>query len=377
MTPIRSRKIRIKLFHIVSGDLWAGAEAMAFTLLRRLENNENVDLSVLVLNHGTLAERLRDHNINVHVIDERTHSFHQVLHKTRKLLHHCSPDIIHSHRYKENILALLARGMKKRIRLVCTQHGLPENYEKRVSLQKHFAAKAHLHLLSRFFSAVVAVSTDVQSFFLSHSGFKKENVAIIHNGIELPGTFAGRKMTAENFVIGSSGRLFHVKDYPLLFEVACSVSMHTREKVRFELAGEGPQRESLETLINRYGMEESFLLRGHQEDMDSFYQGLHLYINTSIHEGIPMTVLEALARGLPVIAPAVGGLTEIITNGVEGFLIPDRDPQSFAEKCMLLLKNQELRETMSQAARARIEQNFSASKMSDDYYRLYCRTLNM
>ncbi|OGT97479.1 MAG: glycosyl transferase, partial [Geobacteraceae bacterium GWB2_52_12] len=267
---------------------------MAFTLLRRLENNENVDLSVLVLNHGTLAERLWEHHIKVHVIDERTQSFHQVLHKTRKLLHHCSPDIVHSHRYKENILALLARGMKKRIRLVCTQHGLPENYGKRVSLQKYFTAKTHLYLLSRFFSAVVAVSTDVQSFFLNHSGFKKEHVAIIHNGIELPGTLAGRNMTAENFVIGSSGRLFHVKDYPLLCEVARSVSMHTRENVRFELAGEGPQREPLETLIKRYGMGESFLLRGHQEDMDSFYKGLHLYINTSIHEGIPMTVLEAL-----------------------------------------------------------------------------------
>ena len=86
-----------------------------------------------------------------------------------------------------------------------------------------------------------------------------------------------------------------------------------------------------------------------------------------------MTILEALARGIPVIAPAVGGIREIITDGVEGFLIGSRNPQDFADKCLLLRDNGELREKMAKAARARAEQAFSADSMADRYYRLYRR----
>lgn len=365
---------KIKVLHIISGDLWAGAEAMALTLLRRLQKNEGLELCVLLLNHGRLADSLKSCCLRVHVIDEQTHSFRQIQAKTRKIVAQWAPDIIHSHRYKENILALLARGLNRRIRLIATQHGLPEHYGTRVSLSARFMARMHQSMLARFFSTVIAVSTDVRSFLLKRCGLPKERVEIIHNGIELPDVSAGRDGNGQCFVVGSSGRLVKVKDYQLFCEILHYLPART--KVRFELAGEGPQRPLLETLVRRYDMEEDFVLRGHQEDMDSFYQGLDLYVNTSIHEGIPMTVLEALARGLPVIAPAVGGLTEIINDGVEGFLIPDREPQSFAAKCLLLMENEALREEMSQAARKRAQSAFSDHAMADAYYRLYCRTLN-
>ncbi|MBT1071819.1 glycosyltransferase [Geobacter chapellei] len=348
---------------------------MALTLLRRLQTDDRIELSVLLLNNGKLADCLKKNHLNVHVIDEQKHSFHQILYKSRALLKRWSPDIIHSHRYKENILALLARGEKNHIRLVATQHGLPEHYGNKISFRARSIAKIHLHLLAKMFSSVVAVSADVQSFLLGQPGFREDRVEIIHNGIELPEAFAKKDETAVDFVIGSSGRLFQVKDYPLLCEVASSVAKRSREKIRFELAGDGPQRALLEKLITHLDMKESFLLRGHQEDMDSFYEGLDLYMSTSIHEGIPMAVLEALVRGLPVIAPAVGGFKEIINDGVEGFLIPDRDPHSFAEKCLLIQGNENLRRKMSLAARKRIEHAFSAQSMADAYYRLYCRTM--
>jgi L-malate glycosyltransferase len=107
--------------------------------------------------------------------------------------------------------------------------------------------------------------------------------------------------------------------------------------------------------------------------MNSFYQGLDVYLNTSVHEGIPMTILEALSHGLPVIAPAVGGIVEIIDDGKEGFLIDSRNPHEFAEKCLLLKENRELREKMSRAAREKAEQTFSAKNMAERYYQLYRR----
>ena len=108
-------------------------------------------------------------------------------------------------------------------------------------------------------------------------------------------------------------------------------TMISSEDVRFELAGDGPERPALEAMVQRHGLNAGFILKGHQDDMESFYRGLDIYINTSVHEGIPMTILEALAHGLPVIAPAVGGIVEIIEDGKEGFLIDGRSTGDFAE----------------------------------------------
>jgi glycosyltransferase involved in cell wall biosynthesis len=84
-----------------------------------------------------------------------------------------------------------------------------------------------------------------------------------------------------------------------------------------------------------------------------------------------MSILEAMSYGLPVVAPKVGGIPEIITDGVEGFLITTRDPRDFAEKCLLLSRDPALRKQMGVAARARVEKFFSAAAMAEKYYRLY------
>ena len=138
----------------------------------------------------------------------------------------------------------------------------------------------------------------------------------------------------------------------------------------FVLAGEGPDRERVEQAIFACNLADRFHLKGHLEDMNSYYKDLDLYLNTSMHEGIPMTILEAMARGLPVVAPAVGGIVEIIDDGVEGFLVHSRDPEDYAEKC-LRLRDAELRKQMGQAARKKVERLFSAEYMSSQYYQLY------
>ena len=80
------------------------------------------------------------------------------------------------------------------------------------------------------------------------------------------------------------------------------------------MAGEGPERSKLQALIQQYGLNETFVLQGHLDDRLPFYRSLDLYLNTSVHEGIPMSILEAMAHGIPVVAPNVGGIGEVINN---------------------------------------------------------------
>jgi glycosyltransferase involved in cell wall biosynthesis len=155
-----------------------------------------------------------------------------------------------------------------------------------------------------------------------------------------------------------------------MVEVAREIA-RCSDQIRFELAGDGPELDAIRHLVKKYGLEKRFHLRGFIEDTATFYTGLDLYLNTSLHEGVPMSVLEAMAHSIPVIAPEVGGLSEIIADGIEGYLIKDREPRAFAEMCIRLFSNNGLRAKMAEATRRRACNEFSIEQMARRYYHLY------
>lgn len=359
-----------KICHLISGDLWAGAEVMAFYLLNGLNKRPGLELCVILFNHGRLSEALENAGITIYVIDESKQSFPAIVRKAATIIRKWAPHIIHSHRYKENILSyLISITLKKRPALISTQHGLPENYDGSPSLISRLKSKANYQLLASRFDRMVAVSQDVKESLIINYGFQEKRVFVIHNGIVVPDTPPDCRVK-DHFLIGSAGRFFPVKDYLFMVEVAREV-VKKSNKIRFELAGEGPQLGDIQRLINKYGLEQYLILRGFLHDMSSFYQELDIYMCTSLHEGIPMSVLEAMAYRLPTIAPKVGGLKEIITDGIDGYLLNDRNPQVFSDRCLLLYENQTLRQKMAHAAREKIIQEFSTKRMVENYMDIY------
>jgi L-malate glycosyltransferase len=360
---------KIKVCHLVSGALWAGAEVMAYCLLKGLKAFPDLELSAIALNHGRFAENVRRLGIPVAVVDETRLRFPRILGRVMEILKGEDPDIVHSHWYKENILAFLASGMGKRSSLVSTQHGMPEYGGRRGDAKYIALHRCNFFILSRYFHGTVAVSGEIRRLLVERFGFDKSRTLVIHNGTDLPDRPA-QDRSRECFTIGSSGRLFPVKDYPLMVEIAREVAKRT-DGIRFELAGTGPDGEGIGDLVHRSGLEKTFFLRGFVNEVSTFYRGLDLYLNTSRHEGIPMSVLEAMAHGLPVVAPDVGGLREVLNDGVQGFLVKGRDPRVFADKCLLLYRDGTLRQRMASAARERIDAAFSNRRMARDYQRLY------
>ena len=360
----------LNVCHIVSGDLWAGAEVMAYTLLRGLCAFESLSLSAILLNEGRLADELRKLGIRVHVASEKRLSFFGIFNEARKALGPDPPDVIHSHRYKENVLACLLAASFRTPKLIGTQHGMPEIYDGNKGLKHRIVSQCNFSILSNFFHRTVGVSQNIGRAFIEHYGFREDKICVIHNGIEMPDHETRRERREETFVIGSVGRLCPVKDYPLMVEIA-GVLSEKSGCFRFRLAGDGPDKPKLRDLIERYHLNGNFELKGHLDEMAPFYEGLDLYLNTSVHEGIPMSVLEAMAHGLPVIAPNVGGLGEIVEEGKQGYLLRERRPEKFAEKCLLLKENEQLRQGMSRAAREKVAQSFSMESMAHRHYDVY------
>jgi len=355
----------LRICHIMSGDLWAGAEVMAFGLIKELKTDASLSITAIVLNEGTLSGNLREIGVETHVFDEKSMSFIQILLQIRKIIKTNNINVIHSHRYKENLLAWCASFLRPAIRLISTQHGMPE---RTTSLQSRILHGLNFIILARCFSVTVAVSKEIQDTFTNKMRFKKSRVAVVHNGISLP-KMGNNHHDAAECVIGSAGRFVPVKNYPFMLEIARRCK--NEPKINFKLAGDGPDRAKLETLIKAHGLEATFTLCGHLPAMSGFYTSIDIFINTSLHEGIPMSILEAMAHGIPVIAPKVGGIPEILDDGKDGYLLPAGNAGLFAEKCILLCHDVELRKKLGASARNKIESLFSVKTCAEKYKAMY------
>jgi L-malate glycosyltransferase len=358
---------RINLLILASGDLWGGAEAVVYHLARGLQNNPGVKVHLVLLNYGRLYQLCTDAGIRTYVIDERKHGFVALACKLAKTAKNIKPQIIHSHRYKENILAAIAAPFVSFPRLVTTMHGISEV---KASLYAKTVSAIERLLITKCFSKVAAVSDDLRNYLIKHLGLPEGSVIRIYNGIDsVPGT----KKKKENHAIltvGTAGRLVPVKDYTLLTEIA-RLTCAKFPDVRFIIAGDGPEMKSLKNRVDEYSLGDRFKLPGQIEDVGEFYASLDIYINTSVHEGIPMTVLEAMSFSLPVIAPATGGLTEIIENNKTGFLIEGRDPASFAAALEILINSPDTVRELGENACSRVHETFSVQRMVESYYSLY------
>ena len=148
------------VLHVFSGDLWAGAEVMIYNLLSQLKNYPEVNAIALSLNEGILTGKLRNNGIETHVISESNYSLPQICLKALKLFKKRKIDVIHSHRYKENLLALILGKKLRANKLIATMHGLFENPVQggngRPSIS--FKTKADYFLLNSFFTNIIAVS---------------------------------------------------------------------------------------------------------------------------------------------------------------------------------------------------------------------------
>ncbi len=363
----------LTVLHMISGDIWAGAEVMVYHLLKGLQKFEELDIQVLLLNQGRLSEEIRNLGIRVHVVDERKESLVSTFRIIRGILRKEKPDIIHSHGYKLNILSYLTSKSISPVKLVGTQHGMPKMGRGKYRLWHRLIMRCNLFILSKYFNRVVGVSRGIKEAFVRQYQFREDKVDVIHNGIEIPDSPVTRN-NSEYFVIGSSGRLYPVKDYAFMIEIA-KVMQKKTNRVRFELAGDGPEMIRLKRLTSQYQLENVFKFKGHLENISLFYQGLDLYLNTSLDEGIPISVLEAMAHKLPVVAPRVGGFPEIVDDGVQGYLLEERNPEAFAERCYFLNDNEPVRQKMSEAARKKVEQRFSTERMTQNYFNLYTEAM--
>ncbi|MEE8115100.1 MAG: glycosyltransferase family 4 protein [Nitrososphaerales archaeon] len=346
---------------------------MVFNLLAALRDDRDVRVAALALNEGVLTSRLRDAGIEVHVVPEATHSFPMVFMKALKILNGKEVKVIHSHRYKENLLAVLLARPNKVRRLVTTLHGLGERCLGGENGKHAPGVKRHIDyfLLKHHFARVVAVSNEMANALIQKYGFRQEQLDVIHNGINTEAAvFSPSHSDDHRFHVGTAGRLVPVKDFRLFLEVAARLKAQCG-MVRFSILGDGPLKGELRRVARDLRIEDSVEFLPFREDPMGYYRSLDLFLNTSLHEGSPISILEAMGCGKVVVAPRVGGISEIIEHGKHGLLADSREPSEFARLCMKLIGDKELMRHLGRSSARRVRASFDSLTMANSYKRLY------
>jgi L-malate glycosyltransferase len=363
------------ILHVCSGDLWAGAERMAWTLLKELRSDPDKKLVALILNEGALSRMLRALGVETWVVSEHDNSFVQLVRKSRKCLRGRNIDIIHGHGYKENLLSAFLLLLGNAAYCCATIHGLPESSRRLDGMRrvKHKLTNiVNILILKHMFRQVVAVSRDIRRVLPHQKGLKQAVTHVIHNGIDLTDWEHFRPVPRidERVHIGTVGRMVPVKRFDRFLAIATEV-VRRNQNIRFSILGDGPLKEDLAILIKRLALDKSVTLETPQEDPRAYYHSLDVYMNTSDHEGIPLSILEAMASKKPIIAPRVGGIPEIISHGEEGYLLDGGRADEFVRYCLALSADGNRRRTMGEKGNQTVVSRFSSKTMSNAYKTLY------
>lgn len=350
-----------------------GAEVLAARMARRLRSNYRFIFACLD-EQGPLGEELRSEGFPIHVLGRRPGVDWRCARRLARLLRRERVDLVHAHQYTPFFYGVTARLPWRRPPVLFTEHGrwFPDHPRpKRIIVNR---------LLLRQSDRVVGVGQSVRQALIHNEGIPARRVDVIYNGINFAafsGDFSDPGATRREIGIGDGelmiiqvARLDPLKDHATAIATLEHV-VRRRPEARLVLVGEGPERAQVEALVRERGLTPWVRFLGLRTDIPRLLRAADLFLLTSVSEGIPLTIIEAMAAGLPVVATRVGGVGEIVHEGRTGLLAPSGDHEALALHSLRLAESSELRAEMGRLGRQRAVEDFSESQMIDQYHRLY------
>ncbi len=177
-------------------------------------------------------------------------------------------------------------------------------------------------------------------------------------------------ISRDAFVVGWVGRMTGVKDTDAVLRTVAALRERGVDAVVC-LVGDGPDRESLEELAHKLGIARSCFFAGYQPEVAGFYRLFDAFFLPSVNEGTPVSAIEALATGTPVVANRVGGVPDVVRDGLDGYLVEPGDVDGAAERLATLAGDAGLRRRLGESGRARVRERYSVARLVDDVDRLY------
>jgi glycosyltransferase involved in cell wall biosynthesis len=363
------------ILHLISSEGCYGAEQMLLSLAGSCQG-EGLECVIGVFEdarnpHVEVAVEAERRGFRVERIPCLGRFDTKVIGTVAGLVSRYSADVLHAHGYKADIYAWAA-SRDRRHALVSTCHNWPDPRP----LMRIYAGADRLAL--RRFDAIAAVSQAVAGK-LERWGVPDHRISLIRNGVEAPAGGQGEKAPlrepGDEAVVGYVGRLVQEKGVLDLLDAA-RVVLRRFPATRFVFVGDGPHRGMCEQAASQAGISGRVTFCGHRSDIAACYAAFDMLVLASHNEGMPMSILEAMSAGVPVVATRVGSVPDAVVDGVTGLLVRPSDTAALSKAIMSLLADRAWAANVGAAGREHASRHFSVRGMTASYIAMYRRAMS-
>ncbi len=350
----------LRVAHVTLGLDMGGQEKLLVEFARCADRNR-FDLHFVSLGaRGVLADDLESHGWPVTTLEEPSGFRPGLALRLARLFRQQRIDIVHTHDERPHIYGAFAARLARVRRLIHTRHhGMADRLTPRQAALVRLAAR----LTDRF----VCVSAD-SARQATRQGVSPRIVRVLHNGIDL--TRFDLPASRDGGPVVTVARLSPEKDITTLLRAA-ALALAEEASFRLEIAGDGPCMADLRRTASELGLDGCVHFHGQVRDVPALLARAGLFVLSSLTEGVSLTLLEAMACGLAVVATRVGGNPEVVADGETGLLVPSGDPAALARALLRLRRNEGERRGMERAGRCRVERCFDVRRMTAAYEAMY------
>jgi sugar transferase (PEP-CTERM/EpsH1 system associated) len=361
--------------------LWIGGlENGLVNLINRIPEERYRHAIICMDDFSDFRDRLQRNDVQVIAIHKKAGRDPAAKWRLFKLFRELKPDILHSRNLSglDALLPAYLAGINHRIH---GEHGRDVDDLDGSNRKLQLLRRLHRPLINHY----IPLSKDLAYYLQKSVGVAASRITQIYNGVDTdkftpasgdrPPLPAGAGFAdKDSVIIGTIGRFQSVKDPMNLAEGFIRLLENRPEltaRARLVMIGDGPLREPVMRRLAEAGYGELVWAPGSRNDVEAILPAFDLFVLPSLAEGISNTLLEAMACGLPVLATAVGGNPELVTDGESGTLIPAADSSAMATMLERYVRDKSLRLSQGKAGRKRVEEKFSITAMVDSYVRLY------
>jgi glycosyltransferase involved in cell wall biosynthesis len=364
----------VKVLQLISSGGYYGAENMLLNLCASQEKAGCRNSLLLFYNvhvpNVEFYERARRRGLSVRMVHCKGRADWRAVRQIEDYVQEDSIDLIHTHGYKADLYGFLA-AWRSHKPVVATCHNW-------VGGTAALGIYNHLDRLAlKKFDALAAVSDEVGER-LRETGVPAKKIRTIANGIDVQAFERSQPLPAISViggkVVGMVARLDLQKGFEYLLRAIrelCNIFYG----LTVVIVGEGPDRKAIEDMVKEYGLQSNVVLAGQQSDMPGVYAAMDIFVLPSLNEGLPMTILEAMAASRPVVATRVGAIPSVIQDGENGLLVDPRDTDGLRNAIASLLSDPNLCRRMGERAHDWVSANYTSDAMALKYREMYNEVL--
>jgi len=347
-----------------------GSEQVIFNLCVHLDRSYFP--IVAAFRDGALREEMTDSGIEVHVLNRRSGIDLMLIIKLLRIIRRKKIRIVNSHHFVSLFYAFWAARFAG-LPIIHTEHSIWE-----MQSLSFFWTRCYRFFLKRI-EMVSAVSETAFNYLRDAYGIEEKRIGLVVNGIDINRFKKAKEETVNraaldlkphDIVVGTVGNLRREKNQELLIRALALISRSSKS-FKAVFIGDGPLRSQLESLAAALGVEDKVVFLGTRVDVPRFYGIFDIYCLTSRYEGLPLSLLEAMAAGVPIVATDVMGIREVIRNNENGLLLPDNDAEELAKRILLLAENADLRNALSENGCRFVNEHYSLEKSVRNYEKLF------